>query len=141
MELENRYMVLKCRDVVKYLDVDEKLTLFKLCDAINEGRRDNGKPTINALVIESDWPEYGPALDALAKRVDRIKLIEQLNKSFMSMPTWVKSATKHAMGAPEINPKTKKPFMSFREVINEMPDEALQILRDDFEDNGDLIKD
>lgn len=70
MELENRYIVLKRSDVEKYLNEDEKITLSALCETVDNGRRNNGKLSIDALVIESDWPEYGPALDALAERVD-----------------------------------------------------------------------
>jgi len=43
------------------------------------------------------------------------------------------------MGAPEINPATGKPFTSFREVIEVAADHSLEILRDDFEGNGDLL--
>lgn len=55
------------------------------------------------------------------------------------MPHWVKCATKHAMGAPKNNPATGKPFKSFREVIEAASDESLRTLRDDFDDNGDLL--
>jgi len=68
MELENRYIVLKRTDVERYLNEDEKITLSTLCELVDDGRRDSGKNSIDTLVIESDWPEYGPALDALAER-------------------------------------------------------------------------
>jgi hypothetical protein len=71
---------------------------------------------------------------------ERISLINQLDESFLAMPTWVKAATKHAMGSPERHPKTGKLFISFREVIEAACDETLLTLRDDFEENGDLIK-
>ena len=70
---------------------------------------------------------------------ERAALIDQLDRSFMMLPNWAKAATKHAMGAPEINPETGKPFGSFREVISVAADHTLEILRDDFEDNGDLL--
>lgn len=57
----------------------------------------------------------------------------------MVLPAWAKAATKHAMGAPEINPGTGKPFVSFREVISVAADHSLEILRDDFAGNGDLL--
>lgn len=69
----------------------------------------------------------------------RAELIDQLDRSFMVLPTWTKTAVKHSMGAPETNPKTGKPFTSFREVIEVSSDETLEILRQDFEDNGDLL--
>jgi hypothetical protein len=70
MELENRYIVLKRSDIEKYIYDDEKITLSVICEKINDGRGDNGKAPIDALVIESDWPEYGNALESLAERVD-----------------------------------------------------------------------
>lgn len=70
---------------------------------------------------------------------ERKQLIDQLDRSFTVMPHWVKCATKHAMGAPTHNPATGEPFKSFREVIEAASDESLLILRDDFDDNGDLL--
>ncbi len=55
------------------------------------------------------------------------------------MPTWAKLATKHAMCAPDNNPKTGMPFQTFREVIEAASDETLLVLLDDFEGNGDLL--
>ena len=70
---------------------------------------------------------------------ERAALIDQLDRSFTMMPQWVKSATKHAMGAPEINPATGEKFKTFREVIEVAADHTLEILRDDFADGGDLL--
>lgn len=70
---------------------------------------------------------------------ERASLIDQLDRSFTVMPNWVKATVKHAMGAPKNNPETGQPFQSFREVIEVASDETLMILRDDFEDNGDLL--
>lgn len=70
---------------------------------------------------------------------ERSALIDQLDRSFQMLPTWSKAATKHAMGAPECHPETGKRFESFREVIECASDHSLEILRDDFEDNGDLL--
>lgn len=70
---------------------------------------------------------------------ERSQLIDQLDRSFTAMPHWVKCATKHAMGAPTNNPETGQPFKSFREVIEAASDESLLTLRNDFDDNGDLL--
>lgn len=69
----------------------------------------------------------------------RTKLIDQLERSYAAMPKWAKRVTIHAIGAPTINPETGKPFTSFRQVLNTASDETLEILRGDFEDNGDLL--
>lgn len=70
---------------------------------------------------------------------ERMALIDQLDRSFQMMPRWAKVSCKHAMGAPKNNPKTGQPFKTFREVIEAAEDYTLEILRDDFEDNGDLL--
>jgi hypothetical protein len=70
---------------------------------------------------------------------DRARLIDRLDRSFQAMPRWVKTATKHAMGAPSHHPATGKKFESFREVIEAAADETLLILKEDFEDNDDLV--
>jgi len=70
---------------------------------------------------------------------ERSQLIDQLDRSFTVMPHWVKCATKNAMGAPKNNPETGQPFKSFREVIEAAGEETLLTLRDDFDDNGDLL--
>lgn len=70
---------------------------------------------------------------------ERKNLIDQLERSFEEMPRWAQSATKHAMGAPKINRVTGQPFTSFRQVIEAAGDDTLITLRDDFDDNGDLL--
>jgi hypothetical protein len=70
---------------------------------------------------------------------ERSLLIDQLDRSFQMMPRWSKVACKHAMGAPKNNPATGRPFKSFREVIEVAADHTLEILREDFEGNGELL--
>lgn len=70
---------------------------------------------------------------------ERSALIDQLDRSFQSMPRWAQTATKHAMGAPTNHPETGEPFKSFREVITCAADYTLETLREDFEDNDDLL--
>lgn len=69
----------------------------------------------------------------------RAALVDQLDRSFQMMPGWAQAATKHAMGAPATNPETGKPFASFREVLEAAADHSLELLREDFDDNGDLL--
>lgn len=70
---------------------------------------------------------------------ERAALIDQLDRSFSMMPAWAQASVKHAMGAPRINPGTGEPFKSFREVIEAASDHTLEILRDDFEGNCELL--
>ena len=69
----------------------------------------------------------------------RAALIDQLDRSFQMMPKWAQAAAVHAMAAPTTNPGTGKPFASFRECISVAADHTLETLREDFEDNGDLL--
>lgn len=70
---------------------------------------------------------------------ERIALIDQLDRSFTVMPIWAKSTVKHALGAPRNNPSTGQPFRTFREVLESASDSTLEVLREDFEDNGELL--
>lgn len=70
---------------------------------------------------------------------ERSQLIDQLDRSFTMMPKWAQTAAVHAMGAPATNPETGEPFQSFRECISVAADHTLETLRDDFDDNGDLM--
>lgn len=69
----------------------------------------------------------------------RAALVDQLDRSFQMMPPWAQAVTKHAMAAPSTNPETGKPFSSFRECVECAADFTLLTLRDDFDDNGDLL--
>lgn len=70
---------------------------------------------------------------------ERAALIDRLDRSFEAMPGWVKASVKHAMGAPSKHPETGEPFTSFRQVIEAAADSTLETLREEFEDNGDLL--
>ena len=65
---------------------------------------------------------------------ERAKLIDKLDRSFQAMPLWAKTACKHAMGAPDRDPKTGERLLSFRSVIAIASDFTLETLRDDFKD-------
>lgn len=61
--LEERYIVIK----IKNLDYER---LVKL----GEFLQDNGIGTVDCVVIEEDWPEYKPTVDALMTRVTKESL-------------------------------------------------------------------
>ncbi|TDX30791.1 hypothetical protein DFO67_10446 [Modicisalibacter xianhensis] len=69
----------------------------------------------------------------------REQIIDRLDRSYQEMPMWVKTACKHAMGAPKHHPETGEPILSFREAVSISSDETLDTLLEDFEDNGDLL--
>lgn len=70
---------------------------------------------------------------------ERTTLIDRLDRSFQAMPRWVQVSCKHAMGAPSRHPETGEPFTSFRQVLEASADSTLETLREDFEDNDDLL--
>ena len=72
MERENhRYMVLKYKDIVKYLPEDKQLALVALANTIDSGRRAEGKSgPFGCVVVEDDWPEYETVWKMIEARVD-----------------------------------------------------------------------
>lgn len=69
MVLEYRYFVLKVSDMHKYLDDDQIDELTALSNIVNERRKMDGKPPLMGVMVEEDWPEYQPTVDAIAARV------------------------------------------------------------------------
>lgn len=70
MELEQRYIVIKYKDINRYLMSIQIASLFDWCNRITKGRVCEGKKEIDCIVIEKDWPEYEPVLAMLSARVD-----------------------------------------------------------------------
>ena len=56
--LEERYVVLK----LKHLDELRRTELYNFL-------QDNGIPTVDCVVVEHDWPEYIPTVDAIMARM------------------------------------------------------------------------
>ena len=63
MNLEERYYV------IKKSDCSEETQKF-VSGVAGDIRKVTGKPPLECLVIEKDWPEYEPALRMLLDRVD-----------------------------------------------------------------------
>lgn len=71
MKLEPRYIVLKVKDVqAAGITEDEREAFNAVCDKVLDHRIKNGKGVLGCMVIESDWPEFKPALQMLAERID-----------------------------------------------------------------------
>jgi hypothetical protein len=68
-EREFRYLVMKFKDVNKYLTDSEKEILLTLTKRVAEGRCDDGKMPLDCVVVESDWPEYEPTWAAIEQRM------------------------------------------------------------------------
>ncbi len=54
---ENRYVVLKQKDIAMLSDIDREV-LRDICNMIMVIRANRGKKDISAVVVEHDWPEY-----------------------------------------------------------------------------------
>jgi len=61
--LEERYVVIK----LKHLNHVQKVEL-------SDFLQDNGISTVDCVVVEEDWPEYKPTVDAIMTRVTKENL-------------------------------------------------------------------
>ncbi len=68
---EERYIVIKVKDAIEFLSIEQKLMLADTNTTINAERLKHGKEELECLVVESDWPEYEPTWNAIQKRVER----------------------------------------------------------------------
>jgi len=70
---ENRYIVLKRKDVDKYLSDEAKQKLENIIMAISLAKQpdiDTGASAcVDCVVVEKDWPEYEPTWLAIENRV------------------------------------------------------------------------
>ena len=69
MERENRYIVIKRKELHNALMRDERKELERLCEKIMDYRARLGKPPLICAVVESDWPEYEPTWNAIENRM------------------------------------------------------------------------
>lgn len=76
-ELEDRYIVLKYKDIYNYLNSTDIEALFRIISAIRSGRKKEGKELIRSIVIEEDWPEYPLVKKMLEERIN--EAINQYN--------------------------------------------------------------
>lgn len=61
MQKEERYTVIKISDMARYLDETDQYdmsVLLRLIRKINQGRINDGRGVLKAVVVESDWPMY-----------------------------------------------------------------------------------
>ena len=70
MEREYRYMVFKLKDIRAALTREERAFLKHLAGKVHDYRLGEGKQTLECVVVESDWPEYGPTWAAIEERMD-----------------------------------------------------------------------
>jgi hypothetical protein len=66
---EARYMVFKLTDLDVYLDPSTAFNLRQIGSVISKIRASYGKPALECVVVESDWPEYEPTWRAIERRM------------------------------------------------------------------------
>ena len=66
---EPRYVVFKIKDIERYVTSEDKLLINEVGAAIAVGRKCDGKPPFNAVVVEQDWPEFELAWEAIEARM------------------------------------------------------------------------
>ena len=64
-----RYVVLKNADIMQCLTVNELIQLRYIQARVGEHRAKLGKPRLDCVVVESDWPEYEPTWNAIEMRM------------------------------------------------------------------------
>jgi hypothetical protein len=69
MKRERRYVVLKIADLQGLTPLQME-QLDEICDAVAEFRVLRGKPRLECVCVESDWPEYEPVWGMIAARMD-----------------------------------------------------------------------
>ena len=65
---EERYIVLKRTDL-QHLSDEDKTALYHICCRIGDVRSNRGKPPLECVVVEKDWPEYDLVWGLLRYRV------------------------------------------------------------------------
>ena len=72
MQRENRYTVLKNKDIAKYLNDDEQEQLDDLFRKINRSRLLEGKEVVQGVFVENHWPECEQVWAMIEARVDGV---------------------------------------------------------------------
>jgi hypothetical protein len=67
---ENRYIVIKIADLTDKTGLPMQPSIEAWMKQAQEVRESAGKPHLECLVIESDWPEYEPAWKMIQDRVE-----------------------------------------------------------------------
>jgi len=82
MNLENRYTVLKNKDIAESLSTIEIGRLDFICFTIDKCRIYNRRGKFKCIVIEEDWPEYEIVLEMLKKRINEELEISEGQKTY-----------------------------------------------------------
>lgn len=70
-ERECRYLVAKIKDIDAALSADKQAEFAALHEKISQHRIEMGKPVLECVVIENDWPEYDDVWRSIQNRVEQ----------------------------------------------------------------------
>lgn len=77
-EREDRYIVIKRSDLDRAgMTTAEGNALRTICDRVTSRRKQLGKAPLECVIVESDWPEYGPTWAAIEARMSQQSEQEQ----------------------------------------------------------------
>lgn len=102
---EERYVVFKLSDVADYFYPSEISQLFRLSSTQQVLRERNGKPPLECVVVESDWPEYEPTWKAIEDRVTGAQPAPSFADAYQGAMEEVAIWKKRALEAEELNRK------------------------------------
>ena len=102
---EARYAVLKSADVMQCLTVSELIELRRIQAKVGEHRTGIGKPPLDCVVVEADWPEYEPTWKAIEARVTGIQLAPSFADAYQGAMEEVAIWKRRALEAEDLNRK------------------------------------
>lgn len=88
MKREKRYLVFKISDLNKYLTVGEVAHIATLATHVDNCRKSEGRPELEGVFVEADWPEFLPTWAAIEKRVDAETPAESDNRHYCNEGFW-----------------------------------------------------
>lgn len=102
---EARYVVLKSADVMECLMVSELIELRRIQAKVEEHRAEIGKPPLDCVVVESDWPEYEPTWKAIEARVTGAQPAPSFADAYQGAMEEVAIWKRRALEAEDLNRK------------------------------------
>ena len=102
---EARYAVLKSADVMQCLTVSELIELRRIQAKVEEHRAEIGKPPLDCVVVEADWPEYEPTWKAIDARVTGIQPAPSFADAYQGAMEEVAIWKRRALEAEDLNRK------------------------------------
>lgn len=96
MQREFRYLVVKYKDMLRYMSEEEQMAFIELVKKIETGRERDGRGQLECVCVESDWPEYLDTWSAIAARVDNVPLYKAKMQQYQNYVVDLRSAIDQA---------------------------------------------